>query len=324
MYQRYQPTNSEYQSGMEALGAASAVAQLLSTAIGIVSHFRNAHERQKGLANVLDAHWHELRRTRDIIKVIVDEEALRTAAVSAKLDELHDVAKRLVSYLQGMGKHRSPFRQFTYQLFSGSKEESALASIMESLSRAKTNLHLHLQVANVGLTRNLGNTVVFNTEIIDRIDHILQRTLGEGQGLKITKLVRERLPEDNAMVEINNSDLARLNSEMTSTVSNTQSATKSPKSPSLSQIILDNVTLEQALQINGSVGGKIWQNIRIEIRGNKASGQSTQVNHTISDEAFDRMVAARAVNGSYQIMYIITSTIGILLALFGPTSILSK
>jgi hypothetical protein len=44
----------------------------------------------------------------------------------------------------------------------GSKDEKTLADIMNELTRAKSNLSLRLQVANVGLTRTVENTIVAN------------------------------------------------------------------------------------------------------------------------------------------------------------------
>lgn len=59
-------------------------------------------------------------------------------------------------------------------------------------------------------------------------------------------------------------------------------------------MIVDNITEEQALQINGPVGKDVWEKIsHLEIRRNKASGNSTQVNYPITMEVFDRLMAAR-------------------------------
>jgi hypothetical protein len=69
-----------------------------------------------------------------------------------------------------------------------------LADIMNELSRAKSNLGLRLQVANVGLTRTVENTITANAEVVSRIDLLLQQEFGKGQGLKIAELLRDRSP----------------------------------------------------------------------------------------------------------------------------------
>jgi hypothetical protein len=48
-----------------------------------------------------------------------------------------------------------------------------LANIIDELTRAKSNLSLHVQVANVGLTRTVGGIVVANAAVVDRIDLFL-------------------------------------------------------------------------------------------------------------------------------------------------------
>lgn len=61
------------------------------------------------------------------------------------------------------------------------------------------------------------------------------------------------------------------------------------------RIVLDNITEEQALQINGPIGEKGWWEVsQLEIRNNRAIGRSIQVNHGTSTEVFDRLLAARA------------------------------
>jgi hypothetical protein len=55
---------------------------------------------------------------------------------------------------------------------------------MDELTRAKSNLSMHAQVANVGLTHTVEDIVVANAAIVDRINLLLQQVFGEGRGLK--------------------------------------------------------------------------------------------------------------------------------------------
>lgn len=51
---------------------------------------------------------------------------------------------------------------------------------------------------------------------------------------------------------------------------------------------------EQALQINAPVGEKGWREaFQIEIRDNEATGNSIQINHAISEDLFDKLMAHR-------------------------------
>ncbi|KAI9643517.1 hypothetical protein NHQ30_008136 [Ciborinia camelliae] len=59
-----------------------------------------------------------------------------------------------------------------------------------------------------------------------------------------------------------------------------------------SQIVLGNVTKDQAFQINGSVGeGRWWKVNKLEIRDNEAAGTSIQVNHAVSEDTIQTLLA---------------------------------
>ena len=80
-------------------------------------------------------------------------------------------------------------RQLAHQFVHGTKEEETLADIMANLDRAKADLSLRVQLANVGLTRMVHNTVLANVEVINRIDRMLAEVLGESHGLKLAGLI---------------------------------------------------------------------------------------------------------------------------------------
>lgn len=64
-----------------------------------------------------------------------------------------------------------------------------------------------------------------------------------------------------------------------------------------SRIVLNNVVREQALQINGPVGEKGWREaFQLEVRDNQAAGNSIQVNHAISEDMFNKLLAHKNQN----------------------------
>jgi hypothetical protein len=65
---------------------------------------------------------------------------------------------------------------------------------MDELTRAKCNLSLRIQVANVGPTGTVEDIVVANAAVVDRINLLLQQVFGEGRGLKIAELLKNRSP----------------------------------------------------------------------------------------------------------------------------------
>jgi len=258
-------------SGLEILGAASAASALLETAIGVIGRFRKAYEKQKDLAAVLSNHNNELASTKAVIRIVEDEPVLRTAAVICELVNIEATAKKLVDCLKAMDpEQKGAMRQFVHQLAYGSKDEKALADVMNELSRVKSSLGLRLQVANVGLTSIVENTITANAEVISRINKLLQQVFGEGQGLKIAELLKDRPRRGDGTVYLSDTDIEN------------------------SRIVIDNMTEDQALQINGPIGVEGWREVsHLEIRDNKAAGNSIQLNHGTSMEVFGRVLAAQ-------------------------------
>jgi hypothetical protein len=172
-------------SGLEILGGISAASGLLEGSISILKRIRTAYTRQKELADVLGGHETVLKTTNSILLVVKDEEALRTAAVISQSTIIQGLAKKLHEYLQSLDpEDKSHFRQFTHQLFRGSQDEMVLAAMIEEIARAKSD---------VGLTRTVADGLAVNADVVRRVDLVLQQIFGEGQGLRITNLLGERL-----------------------------------------------------------------------------------------------------------------------------------
>jgi hypothetical protein len=52
-----------------------------------------------------------------------------------------------------------------------------------------------VQLANVGLTRMVHDTVLANVEVINRIDRLLTVVFGESHGLKLAGLLKDNIPQ---------------------------------------------------------------------------------------------------------------------------------
>jgi DNA phosphorothioation-dependent restriction protein DptG len=62
------------------------------------------------------------------------------------------------------------------------------------------------------------------------------------------------------------------------------------------KIVLDNLTEDQAMQINGPVGKQEWHQVsHLEIKNNKATGNSVQINDGMSSEAFAMLLQSHQV-----------------------------
>lgn len=81
------------------------------------------------------------------------------------------------------------------QLIRGPRDNARLNGIMHDLHLAKGSLILKIQVAHVGLTRSVGDAVLVNCEIVERVNAVLQQILGEGKGLRIADLLRDGVPQ---------------------------------------------------------------------------------------------------------------------------------
>lgn len=306
----------------------SSVISLLDAAITTSGRIRKAGDRQKGLGSVLEAHERHLHQTREIIRVIKTETALQTASVSSGLLELEAITKKLVALLDSLSKHRSDVRQFMHQLVSGSRDEQELADVMGELGRAKANISLRLQVANVGLTSTVEKTVMLNAETVKRVDRLIQNTLGPGQGLKIAKLlpkdatdgkdgkdgkrptiymqehvVHANGSQDDTLVPVDRTDLQSLNNDNPQ-ITTDKSDPSQPPFPRLERRdTIGNFTRDQALQINGPVGEMQWLKLsNINIIDNSARDRSIQVNNVMSEEAFRQLMGPNRSDAPAQVI----------------------
>jgi ATP phosphoribosyltransferase regulatory subunit HisZ len=157
---------------------------------------RKAYERHQNLTAALDKYVLEIDSVNAIVSTIVDEDALQTASVASELTKLCTVGTKLMKCLKELDPgDKGIVRQLAHQLVHGTKEEETLADIMADLDRAKADLSLRVQLANVGLTRMVHDTVLANIEVINRIDRLLAEVLGEGHGLKLAGLLEDMHPQ---------------------------------------------------------------------------------------------------------------------------------
>lgn len=183
-------------SQAEAIGVASSVAQLLEASIRVLRRIRKAYERHQSLIAVLDKHTLEIESINVLVRTIDDEDALQTAVVISELTKVHAVGTKLAECLGELDPgNKGRVRQLAHQLVHGTKDEETLADIMKDLDRAKANLSLRVQLANVGMTRVVHDTVLANAEVIDRIDRLLIVVLRESHGLKLAGLLKDRVPQ---------------------------------------------------------------------------------------------------------------------------------
>jgi hypothetical protein len=134
----------------------------------------------------------EVGETKSIIDLVQNEDALHTSGAVATMRRVEAFGQELKKHLMSMGEPRSGLRQFGHQIIRGSNDEAQLASIMASLGRAKQDLILQVQVANVGLTKSVNNAILVEVAMVNKIQALLEDTLGEGKGLRIADFLRKK------------------------------------------------------------------------------------------------------------------------------------
>lgn len=154
-----------------------------------------AYERQKNLLEVLNQHESELRSVKTIIGIIEDEEELQTDAVAIELARVKDVQTKLKDVLMALDpQKKGKMNQIARQLVQGSADEKRLSGIMNELGAVKATLLLRIQVAQVGVMRNMQKELVANAEVIQRIDESLREQVSNCEGLRIARLLKDRSP----------------------------------------------------------------------------------------------------------------------------------
>ncbi|RAL16493.1 uncharacterized protein BO97DRAFT_420794 [Aspergillus homomorphus CBS 101889] len=228
---------------------AVSVLGLIEASISLIGQLHDAYKRQKEHANFLEGYEEELKSAKGIIQVVADEADLQTAEMSSQLVRMEALVQKLVGLLRSLSsENKSVARQFFHQLTQGSKDEKALSGLVDQIYRAKTDLIVLAQVAGVGLVRTTDNSIAANTEIIHRVDRHIQEVLGEGRGLKVGTLIGEDAKagsSETREVPLSREDVAAMMGAQ----------------PGTERIIENNLTQQQALQINGPVGEDRWKSI---------------------------------------------------------------
>ncbi|KAH8892381.1 hypothetical protein GQ53DRAFT_764190 [Thozetella sp. PMI_491] len=277
---------------MDIFAVAAEASSILLTAIQLL---QRAAKRRAELASKLEIYGAEVGETKTIIDLVRDEDALHTSGAIAAIRHVEALSQELKGHLVSMGAPRSGPRQFVHQIKSGSDDEEQLASIMVRLGRAKQDLILHVQVANVGLTKTVNNAIVVEMAMVNKIHVLLQDLLGEGKGLKIADFLRAKgnaleadrpLPlSDTECEELQREELHAVYPELADATLDAGGK----------RIIVQNLTRDQALQINGPVGVDMWKDMAfVKIEGNAAAGTAIQTNYPITIDVFKELLAARA------------------------------
>ncbi|KAJ4311968.1 hypothetical protein N0V94_007687 [Neodidymelliopsis sp. IMI 364377] len=260
---------------------------LFEQAFRILRRLRTAYERQKNLVDVLNQHEAELKSIKTIIGIIEDEKELQTDAVGMELARIKDVQTKLKDLLVFLDPNtKGRMNQIARQFVHGSADEKKLTVIMNELGTAKQTLLLRIQVAQVGVMRNMQKELVANAEVIQRIDESLREQVLNCEGLRIARLLKDRSPADDGTVSISAEELAavtRVESDASSddgTLVDESDAPPHDLPIKNGRDVHHNKAKDESVQINAAIEKDIWKDFdRISIRHNQSEGRAVQVNH---------------------------------------------
>lgn len=142
-------------------------------------------------------HEDELDSIKTILQQLDQKENsdLHTASLGVELARLQQVQHQLAALLKKLDPgSRAKINQFARQLLEGSEDEKKLGAIMGELAQIKASILLCIQMANVGVMRDMNRQIVADAAKIERIDSNLQKQLDDYEGLRIAQLIKGRHP----------------------------------------------------------------------------------------------------------------------------------
>jgi hypothetical protein len=143
-------------------------------------------------------HEDELDSIKTILQQLDKQEHsdLHTASLGVELTRLQQVQHDLAALLKELDPgSKTKINQFARQLLEGSADEKKLSSIMDELAQIKVSILLCIQMANVGMMRDMNKQIVVDAAKIERIDSNLQKQLeqlDDYEGLRIARLIKGR------------------------------------------------------------------------------------------------------------------------------------
>ncbi|KAF5230788.1 hypothetical protein FAUST_9608 [Fusarium austroamericanum] len=264
---------------MSGLDVGVSILTLLQAAISLTKKIDKSYKQQKNLPEVCDWLRRRLATIKTIVTLIQEELELQTPSVVKQLVKFERASVRIKKTLESINPlNNSPVRVFLHQVISGSEDEKRITEIIDDLEGEKSSLILVIQVAGIGLRKNaLENLAFVPNASAKRIDKFLRDKLEVKSGLKLMRIMEDRAEDGNA--NLTQQDMQSMLSAMQPPDRGGNSDTE--------RIIIDNVAMFPATQINAPLGEDIWAKIaKIVIERNVAERWSTQINYPMRIYAF--------------------------------------
>ncbi|KAH7125951.1 hypothetical protein EDB81DRAFT_698417 [Dactylonectria macrodidyma] len=259
------------------ISAAAAGTEAVKLCLELVRRVTTAIDLQKTGNSKLDTICNDLNSVRDVVKLVEGQEQLKTKGVLKAVTNIQKITMNVdkhVERVRGKSTAGSKARQITHQFMKGPGEWEILRVMMINLTAAKATLSLHIQLAHVGLmvAQGHGNVSVVNINVLKATNQNVEKFLGAGKGLVIAEVFKDKQPDEKGMIYLTSEECDALPfADIDPSDAGGQPGTIE---------VLNNRTYDQALQINGLVGEKVWSKFKsnLVIENNEARGFSTQIN----------------------------------------------
>ncbi|KAJ5652590.1 hypothetical protein N7507_010016 [Penicillium longicatenatum] len=256
---------------LDVLGGISAVVQILQTAIEIADRIKHAKDK-KSLFMILNQNHKEVTSLKDIVMVVKEEQSLHTKDIMAELANISTLAEELEDMLRVMED-----KSFIGRFIHGKDHKAEVGRLTGNIAGTKLTLTMKIQNAHVGITVLANRKLVVQMEKIEAVDANLKSLINGFEGLFIAILMKDRELNADGTVSIDDSDFQSLGLET------------SDNNPYYdgSRLIDNNLALDQALMINGTIGTEGFIEPKdVRIFNNTARNQATMINASISEKTW--------------------------------------
>ncbi|KAH7077555.1 hypothetical protein BKA63DRAFT_508501 [Paraphoma chrysanthemicola] len=276
-------------SGLEVLGGISAIISIIEASVKVADRISEARDKD-GWTNLIDQNRKDMRSLQQIVEIVGQEEALHTKDIIEEVAEISELATKVLELLKTMEGSGS-----LSNFQNGKKWKTQLLDLNSSISKAKGTLTLKIESAHVGLTLDNNKKYAVQMQKIENVESHLKKLVDDFDCLDISKVVRGRKPRHDGTIPLGDKDLVVLGLQ----------AEKGPYQDG-SRLIDNNLTLDQAMMINGTIGTEGFiEPKHVKIINNVARHQSVLVNASVSVNEMDknrdyhfRMVEMLAKNGA--------------------------
>ncbi|CAM1501758.1 Fc.00g037420.m01.CDS01 [Cosmosporella sp. VM-42] len=196
----------------EAIGTASAIVALVSTALAFIQKIRKTRDGMKDGPKTLNELSTQLNDVSDSLRFLKQEPRLQVDIVEKQIILIVQITKEMNVFFEQLeaAQSKAKLRQMTHTILSGDREEKELVGLINRLSNARQSLILRVSVVHVGLTGTADDGFMVARDTVLEVNKKMERVLGTQ--LLLAKIIQEGHSSElsNGMIRLQRSDLIEL------------------------------------------------------------------------------------------------------------------